>query len=280
MNVIEKFYVSVKNVLCIIRNSDLSLYNKLNAKTPKLEILRILGNGQSLLSANLGASKKVKYMVVNRHVLADNYVELTPAFYVLADPHFFSRDEGLNILKKIHEKTTWNMELWIPYSKHNKKLALKYIDKSNIKVCFYNCIPFDGFKSLAKLVYKKNLSCPLVQNVLVACIYIGICLHFKLIELYGVEHSWTKNLFVNDNNEVCLDNPHFYDKENINAKTWKEIQHEDMRLCEVLRAYANMFDSYFKLKDFANDRGVNIINCTKGSFIDAFEKDGKKQLNY
>jgi hypothetical protein len=273
MNKIKTIYTSVVSILRIIRHSDFSLYNKLNAKNPKCETLRILGNGTSLLSVNLNTDRDVKYMVVNRHILADNYVELKPEFYVLADPYFFYHAEGLNILKKIYEKTTWNMELWILYSKHNKTFMLKYIRKSNIKVRFYNSTVFNGFNSLEMLVYKKNLSCPRVQNVLVACIYIGICLRFNLIELYGVEHSWTKNLFVNNENEVCLYNPHFYDNEkDLYSKTWKEIHHEDIRFCDALRAYANMFDSYFKLKKFANYKGVKIINCAENSFIDAFER--------
>jgi hypothetical protein len=113
---------------------------------------------------------------------------------------------------------------------------------------------------------------PRVQNVLVAAIYVGICLNYKRIDLFGVEHSWLKYLSVNSMNEVCLTNHHFYDKESVTTKTWREIQNQDARLCDVLRMYANMFEAYFVLQEFALKMKTQVFNMTENSFIDAFKR--------
>ena len=62
--------------------------------------LRILGNGKSLNDVELTNNDNVDYLVVNRHVLGDNYSSIKPSFYVLADPHFFNHPEGINIIKE------------------------------------------------------------------------------------------------------------------------------------------------------------------------------------
>ncbi|MGD9557705.1 MAG: hypothetical protein AB7V25_11850, partial [Mangrovibacterium sp.] len=89
-------------------------------------------------------------------------------------------------------------------------------------------------------------------------------------ELYGVEHSWTKYLSVNDSNEVCLENPHFFDNREPEVKTWKELVGKDEKLDQILQTYAEMFEAYHELEEFAKRSFVEVVNCTKGSFIDAF----------
>lgn len=265
---------SILNLIRVILYNDVMAYNGLNKLANVVRssnTLCILGNGLSLNNEidSLGA-KDVDYLVVNRHVLSDTYLDIKPLFYVLADPHFFSHPEGMNILKKINDITSWNMVLCIPYSRAVKKKN-SYITNKHITVLLYNSYSFKGYKWLETYLYKRNLSIPRVQNVLVASIYIAISARYNLVKLYGVEHSWTKYLFVDDENDVCLLNPHFYNESEV-PKKWKEIQNEDAKLHEVLRMYAYMFEAYWNLKEYANNAGVHILNCTKASFIDAFDK--------
>jgi hypothetical protein len=240
----------------------------------KESILRICGNGKSLSNSNFDLDKQnVIYMVLNRHVLSDSYTTIKPRHYVLTDPHFFSYEEGINILLQIEEKTVWNMKLYIPFSKKTKKIIANIFNNNQyVKICYYNNLYFEGYKKIRFFLYNINLAMPRAQNVLAASIYIAICQGFRNIELYGVEHSWTKHLFVNELNKVCLFNPHFYDEEESIAKTWKEIHHEEATFFQALQMYALMFESYHFLREYADIKDCKIINCTKDSFIDAFEK--------
>lgn len=273
---LDKLFYSVSGSLQIVFKADFSFKKKLK-KIGSLKhgsLLRILGNGESLKNElNRLETEKADYMVLNRHVLSSDYESLKPGYYVLADSHYFNHPEGLFVLEKISEKTQWDMILFVPRNKKNNKVV-KGIMSGNafIRIVFYNNFVFSGFSWLKKTLYNSNLVMPKIQNVLAACIYIGIFLRYNIVELYGVEHSWTKNLSVNDNNEVCLENPHFYDQQKESGKTWKEIHHKDADMATVLRAYANMFDSYYELNKIAHSRHVRIVNCTKNSFIDAFER--------
>lgn len=247
---------------------------RLSSSLGEKRTLRILGNGKSL-SDKIDAwsdRDENEYMVVNRHVLSDSYTLIKPRFYTLADSHFYLHEEGLSVLAQINTLTQWEMFLFVPYEPAARKAMAEIVLNPLIHICFYNSGTYKGFSCVRKWLYDKNLSMPVSQNVLVASLYISLYLGYSNIELYGVEHSWTRCLFVNENNEVCLENPHFFDKESAPPKTWKEIQHEDAHIHNVLRMYAQMFDSYWEIKQIAQRRNAIIINKTKDSFIDAFPK--------
>lgn len=269
------FIETIFSLIRILRNSKLNTKKKFPS-TNDSQTLRILGNGKSLNEDSFINKNNIDYLVVNRHVLSENYIQLKPKCYVLADPHFFNHPEGLNILREINKKTTWPIFLYIVYNSTNKNAIDKIITNKNIKIVPYNITPFIGLKSIKYLMYKLQLSMPVVQNVLVAAIMIGIITNYKRIELYGVEHTWTKYLFVNQNNIVYLENPHFYDKEKVEAKPLTEIQHtQEYPFFLILKNYSRMFESYWEIKQFISDCNidVNIINKTKESFIDAFKKE-------
>lgn len=276
------YIYSIYLLLLVLKRSKRKLYKKIvfdNAKRSPETILRILGNGNSLNEKIKSFTNgNVEYMVVNRHVLSDSYSFIKPKYYVLADEHFFIRDEGLNILKKIKKMTKWKLRLFVPFS-HNivNVINLMFLNDKNIEIVYYNatCSQFYdiGIKSLIYFLYDKNLLVPRIQNVIVAAIYLGINMNYKNIELYGVEHSWTKYLYVDENNDLCLYNSHFYDKQEIEGKKVKDIQYNpNVKLHSELRDYANMFASYWLLNEYAKSKEVEIINCTKGSFIDAFKR--------
>lgn len=276
MSILKNTIDSLKAVYHTCRTRALKQYDGLNnLSMPIKGPLHILGNGKSLLNSPLSVYKDVSYLVVNRHVLSDDYIVRKPLLYVLADPHFFNHPEGISILYEIKKKTTWTLNLFVVNGKENIRLIKEVMeDAENIKVVYYNCIEVNGFNLVKDFMYNHNLGMPRPQNVIVAALYISLCLGFKNIELYGVEHSWTKDLFVDDDNNVCLYNPHFYDKDKIKSKTWYEIQHEKATIGDVLKMYAYMFDSYHEIQRLALKIGARIVNKTPKSFIDAFPRKG------
>lgn len=275
---VKKFVLSLRSILNILKGNNLALYDNLNAlkNSTKSSIVRILGNGESLNSAmdSFEEEDDVEYMVVNKHVLSDHYSVLKPRYYVLADPYFFVKDEGIAILRMIHEKSKWPMFLLVPFSKRNRVAVRKiFDDNESIKVCFYNSIPFEGFNRIKFFLFNHNLSMPRPQNVVVASVYCAICAQFRRVELYGVEHSWLKYLSVNDECEVCLEDSHFYDSVKPKKQTWNSTHHGDTKLHEILRAFAFMFEAYWELQVFALRKGVDVVNFTIESYIDAFRKE-------
>ncbi|MGV8134516.1 MAG: hypothetical protein AB2L20_04825 [Mangrovibacterium sp.] len=254
----------------------LALFNQLNGLEWKRSnvTLRILGNGKSLNEVLDGMkSEFVDYMVVNRHILSESYQTLKPRYYVLADPHFFDSPEGLSLLERIRKETSWPMILFVPsWRKVIKKVKNIFAGSATVTVVPFNAMEYKGFRPVRFFLYRHNLSCPRVRNVMVAAIYTGICMKYQIIELYGTEHSWVKYLSVNEYNEVCLENPHFFDKNDAQVKTWRELFGEEEKLYRILQMYADMFEAYLELEEFAEQSFVEVLNCTKGSFIDAFKR--------
>jgi len=193
-------------------------------------------------------------------------------YYLVADPYYFYTEEGINKIKDITLITNWEMYLFVPYIKGENSF-FKKMETDYVKICLYNSSPFESFISIKHLFFDKMLAMPRVQNVLVAGIMMSIWLGYKTIELYGVEHSWLGLLSVDKDNNVLIQDKHFYDKEEVSKTIFKGYDNIPWKLHEVLYAYGRIFESYWEINDYIKGKNINIINKSPNSFIDAFKKD-------
>lgn len=246
------------------------------SKEDKKKSLIILATGPSLKDdlaggiSNLSASD---ICVVNEFCKHPMFETLKPAFYLLADPLYFCEElmgesdkKTIQILSKIN----WNITIYVPF--HYYRNIYAKLENQYVKVCPYHCIPYLGWTSVRDYLYDRGLSMPAAQNVLIPSIFNGINLGYKQIELYGVDHSWTKEIRVNGDNQVCLCDCHFYDNDKPTLSPWKKCEGEVYKMHEILRDLALMFEGYQQLKEYADNKHCRIINMTKDSFIDAFER--------
>lgn len=243
-----------------------------NMLRPEKSLLRILGNGNSLKSAVDSMSQDCDYMVMNSHVLHTSYSELKPRYYVLADPAFFHPNacyDGKDVVKRIFADTKWKMTLFVSWEHTNSVDFPKseWVTVQRVNQCSYN-----GPEQHREYVYEHNLAMPEVNNVLASAIYLGIYMGYKNVELYGVEHSWTKDIYVNDKNQTCIRDSHFYDKEEVQDNVIINEYKRPLKFHEVLRMYAVYFPAYWELRELADKHNCKIFNCTPHSFIDAFER--------
>ncbi|MBD5256334.1 MAG: DUF115 domain-containing protein [Bacteroides sp.] len=247
-------------------------YQDLNTDT-----LIILANGPSLknnLANNAIDFDNAAVCVVNDFARFPIFRQIKPQYYVLADPFYFtdlSNQRNIEI-HTVFESIDWKMNLYIPFQ--SRKLLKGKINNPNITVIPFHSQPFYGCKTLENKLYSANLSMPRAQNVLIPAIYIGINNGFKKIMLYGVDHSWTEEIRVNSKNEVCFLYAHFFDDKKPDLKPWhKGTGLPVYKMHEILRDLAWMFDGYHRLQSYAELKGCRIINKTKDSFIDAFERE-------
>lgn len=231
--------------------------------------LSILANGPSLSkeleSINLDEGD---FSVLNFFYKSPVFKQIKPTVYVLADPYFFTDDHMMPIL----ESVDWPMSLFVPYRAWRSLSVLKKCPNKHIHVIPYHTGDYAGFECIRHWLYKHGLSMPIAQNVLVPSIFNAINMGYKEILLYGVDHSWTETIRVNSRNEVCQVNTHFYDDKEVELKPFKKCSGEQYLMHEILRDFAQMFESYHYIRKYADLVGCRIINCTKNSFIDAFER--------
>jgi hypothetical protein len=246
------------------------------------DICYILGNGPSLsadIIKNNPLLKTNSLFVVNFFANSDQYVQLKPKYYVLADPAFWEKnvnerlEENVELIfKTLKEKTNWEINIIVPYLAA-AKLKERFKESVYLKVYYFNNMTLETDMNIDNFVYSKAFGSPLIQNVLVSAIFNALLIGFKEINLLGADHSWIEELAINEHNEVCILDKHFYDKpSSVTFTPWKKRNGEVYKMHEILVDLSKMFSGYHKLKHFALYEHAEIYNCTENSYIDAFQR--------
>ena len=248
----------------------------------------IFGNGPSLaadLSVGAEMVQSVDLFCVNSFAESDLYIQLAPKYYVLADPAYWSVDVDCELLqmrerlyKNIHENTTWAMQLLVPMK------AVPFFERefgghANIKIYGYNNVDVRGYKRVVHRLLDLGLGCPATQNVLIPSIYIAIRSGYKSVVLLGADHSWHEDIVLDEKNRVCLRDKHFYDK-NAELKPWSMggVDGKLFTMDTIFFALGKMFEGYWRLKHYADYKGVKIYNASSKTYIDAFERMDLKDM--
>lgn len=244
----------------------------------KAESLIIMGNGPSLRetiekSGNL--LRRSKTLAVNFAANAETYRQLKPALYVLADPHFFKTDsEGkasdpnVGRLWENIGKTDWKMTLYVPCK---AKTPAFIAETSNLTIKCFNMTPGEGLKGPTHWLYRHGLAMPRPRNVLIASIMTALREGYRDIKIVGADHTWSRELWVDEKNRVISVQKHFYKD---NEKEFERVANEyaGYHLHDILNSLTIAFRSYHQIAAYAKSIGATITNCTPGSFIDAFPR--------
>lgn len=250
------------------------------ASPSKCGALIVMGNGPSLRDAidNHGD-------VLSSHpLLSVNFAPLTPEFFmlrprmhVLADGLFFEDSKKGNVEQMWESlaRVDWQMILYIPAQRRGCRETKAL--PANVSVKYFNLTPASGWKWLTRFLYNSGLAMPRPRNVLIPSIMSAIREGYRRIVLVGADHSWSKTLWVTDNNRVVSVQPHFY-RDNEKERDRVESLYKDIHLHQIYESFAIAFRSYFAVLDYAGSLGVEILNATPGSFIDAFPRIGLENL--
>lgn len=241
-----------------------------NIKASNRELL-ILGNGPSLrklLDENRAFTEDKDLLVVNFSSTSADYTELHPKYYLLMDPAFFENENTVRkVFEPMIEKTSWQMTLFVPSTACKNKGWQDIVSKNrNITINFFNPTPVEGYKSFCHFCYRKGWGMPRPRNVLVACCMVSLALPYNRIYLAGADHSWMKEIWVDENNVVQEDCAHFYDKKGTTRVT------SPYKLYMLVESMAIAFRSYIYVEEYSKTLGKKIINISEGSYIDAFER--------
>lgn len=280
-NVCKKIYVFVGALLemCVSMLSVL-LFSSFRANRSFRNIqktlypdttIHILCNGPSLKTAIYQSNfEGLNLLVVNYFALTDMFFILKPNYYIILDPNLSRKSSNqLEQRTKLIEAIagiSWEMKLFVPHDVSNDWME-KIKDNRCVTIIKYNQTPVSGFKTISHCIYKKSLGMPLPQNVLNAAIFCAINAGLKKLYLYGAEHSWMKNFDVDEcTHRIYLNDGHFYKSENIRYMTKGSYK-------KWLKWIYLMMNSHDMLREYANYRGVTILNRTPNSFIDAYDFD-------
>ncbi len=212
-------------------------------------------------------------LVVNFFANTDLFEQIKPKYYCLADPAFFvepqKRSERINLLlNTINSKVSWPMTVFV-WKLGEQNMKKEFSNKS-ITIEPLSILRYEGFPKLRNILYKKGWAVPLYVNVTIMAIYALLNLGFDTIKLYGVDHSFLRDLCVNDDNQLCINDHHFYGTQlfvippRTNGAQWKM---KDFVYDKYLT-----FLEHEHMREYADYLGAQIINCTKDSWIDAYTR--------
>lgn len=264
------FSNSLKSVVKLVLHSHRSTISRCASKD---KAIIIMGNGPSLndtISKYANVLKSIPTLAVNFAANAPEFSNLQPRYYVLADPHFFvsSDDDNVKKLRDNLAKVSWQMTLFLPFD------AKKYgfvIENSNIDIEYFNFLAVEGFEWFENWAYSSGRGTPRPRNVLIPSIMIAITMGYGNIYVTGADHSWTKTLSVNEQNEVVSVQPHFYKEDEKEEKRIK-VDYLKYPLHQIVYSFYVAFKAYHEIQRYAIHKKVNIYNSTPGSFIDAFPR--------
>lgn len=234
----------------------------------------IMGNGPSLRDAmeqDRDVLMAYPRLAVNLSALTPDFRVLRPDYYILADIAFFLKEKTGKVpqLWEALRSVDWQMTLFLPATAR-KMPEVKSLP-ANITLKFYNLTPAEGFRCVMHPLYDSGLAMPRPRNVLIPSIISSMREGFRKIVLIGADHNWSKTLWVTERNRVVSVQPHFYKDDDAELRRAEEI-FKNVHIHDVYENYAIAFRSYFNVKAYADRRGVEILNATPGSFIDAFPR--------
>lgn len=236
----------------------------------------ILGNGPSLretIDRHLSWLERHELMAVNFAANTPELQRLRPGLYILADGHFFTgaeRDPNVELLWRRIRQVGWRMTLFVP-ARYRREARQLLGESANVTLKYFNLTPVEGLRWVSHIMFRLGLGMPRPRNVMIPAIMTAIREGYGKVYLAGADHSWSRTLWVDDDNHVVSVQPHFY-KDNESEHRRVTSEYAGYHLHDILNSLTIAFRSYFQVSDWARSRGVEVINVTPGSMIDAFPR--------
>lgn len=249
---------------------------------PKPSVL-ILGNGPSLAEdlprlIARGEHTAKDVMAVNYFALDERFTTVRPAYYVLSDPMFFRdsvcRDRVAELYRTLAEKVTWPMNLYVQYYNPEGFDYRAALPNSNIRIVRFHTQMYRGFRSLEFWLFRRGLGSANFGTVVQVGEYVALLLGYRRVELYGVDHTLLEGLCVDGRNRLCRADRHYYDAGAPAAPqpVLRKVPPVPYTMASYLAEVAELFRGHEVLRDYAASLGARIVNCTRGSMIDAYER--------
>lgn len=248
--------------------------------------LAVLGNGPSLRDElpRLIARReweRTDMMAVNFFAIGDEFTIVRPQYYVLSDPQFFRRagrsERVENLYRALGERVNWPMTLYVQYYNPERFDYRAAVGANpNIRIVPFHTLVFRGLRSVEFWCYRHGLGSGNFGTVVQNGEFIGLLLGYRQIDLYGVDHTLLDGLTVDDRNRLCRTQSHYYDSAPaapepifVNATDPPRPYTMHTYLAET----AELFRGHEVLRDYARSIGARIVNRTRGSMIDAYERE-------
>ena len=258
--------------MCVLSSLKVARLSKKCEQLKTTKSCCVLGNGPSLKDDLEHGRVRLEgndVMCVNMFCWDPSFRVIKPRFYFLIDGAYFNPPERHkervdNLITSLNE-VDWDMYLMISSGAVSGSKLLRSVNNEHIKVIRINSTSVGGFRGFRHWVYRHRLGMPHCQTVVNFAVCEAINMHYENIYLYGVDHTWTRDLYVDENNVVYDGVRHVYDKNLSRVK-------KEYNFAAALGYFGKMFRAHYLLEDYSQSVGVKIWNCTSDTFLDAYER--------
>ena len=258
--------------MCVLSSLKVARQSK---KCEQLKTTRsccVLGNGPSLKDDLENGRVRLDgndVMCVNMFCWDPMFTIIKPRFYFLLDEAYFNpterhKERVENLITSLNN-VDWEMYLMISSGTISGSKLLQSINNERLKVVRINTTSVGGFRGFRHWIYRHRLGMPHCQTVVNFALCFAINMHYENIYLYGVDHTWTRDLYVDENNVVYDGVRHVYDTNLSRVK-------KDFNFAAALGYFEKMFRAHYLLEDYSHFVGVKIWNCSGDTFLDAYER--------
>ena len=205
----------------------------------------ILGNGPSLNDVNLNILKDKDTFSVNSFYKHE-HSSFNTRFFVAIDTYFSEASEGVEYIDDIYKKYP-NMIFILKYNAY-KSNPSKW-DKSRTFFLYPRL-----FQVADRVHFECTQNMTACLNVVLQCIQVAMYMGYKKIYLLGCDF----------NQYAKLKPEHFY---GVEANRGNNNMGSDAKWSSMVHFH------HYALQKAASRKGIDIINLTEGSLIDAYSRD-------
>jgi hypothetical protein len=219
----------------------------------------VIGNGPSLARQDLAALAGEVTIVMNgfvRHPLLD---VVRPAYYLFADGTFFDGSESSRrLLADVRERAA-HAEFLVPYAHGRDVRANGWLDPARTRH-----VAFAGnlrSSRLRRVDFTRAV--PNVMNCMQLGVMLGIYMGCASVHLLGADHDFLAHRGTHR---------HFYGGPTLAGHAVANDDFARFHYLEMIRITTDVWLGYQALRRHAERRGVELVNCTDGGFLDVFPR--------
>lgn len=256
-------------------------------QSPKNKPIYILANGPSLkefiekTESDFTPYENAEFFVVNDFVNDPHFAKIRPAYCAISDPLFFVdtiyAERGHRSMNALGEKVIWPMKLFVPIIFRHSDFLNPVKQNTNIEIVYMHRLEYSGIERFRHWFYRRGLGNGEFSTVALNALYAALLCGYKTIYFYGIDHTYFDNIAVNDNNELCYKETHFYGDDStlkpmINHHLGMNGPVRTFTVREFLEEKLRIFTGHEILNKFANSLGAKVFNCTPNSMVDAYQR--------
>lgn len=243
----------------------------------------LLANGPSLAKElpaliERGEHLQKDFLAVNYFATDDRFAVVRPKYYVLSDPTFFrrrcDRERVEALYRTLNERVTWPMTLYVQYYNPDGFDYRAVLPNQLIRIVRFHSQVYRGFPSLEFACYRRGWGSGNFGSVIQNGEFIALHLGYRVLHLYGVDHTFFDGLTVDAGNRLCMRRTYFYDAEpeTMPLMLTSVDPPQPYTLHSYLAEKCELFRGHEVLARYAASLGARIVNHTENSLIDAYER--------